>query len=90
MDSALSDAVLVRDVWRCSAGLEQCILALEQEHRGSDESSISDSEAVSDSEDERYEPVGPRLAVRPVVQQKVKHEQPKAKEWGFVKGPQCD
>ena len=52
MDSALSDAVLVRDVWRCSAGLEQCILALEQEPRGSDESSISDSEAVSDTDDE--------------------------------------
>lgn len=52
MDSALSDAVLVRDVWRCSAGLEQCILALEQEPCGSDESSISDSEAVSDTDDE--------------------------------------
>ena len=52
MDSALSDAVPVRDVQRCLAGLEQRILVLEQEPRGSDESSISDSEAVSDADDE--------------------------------------
>ena len=52
MDSALSDAVPVRDVQRCSAGLEQRILVLEQEPRGSDESSISDSKAVSDADDE--------------------------------------
>ena len=55
---------------------------LEQEPRGPKEPSISDSKAVSDSDDERYEPVGPHLAARPAVQQKVKHEQPKAKEGG--------
>ena len=63
---------------------------LEQEPRGPKEPSISDSKAVSDGDDERYEPVGPHLAARPAVQQKVKHEQPKAKEGGIVKGSQCD
>ena len=90
IDSALCDAMPVCNVQRLLEELEQHILVLKREPRGPEEPSISDSEAVSDSEDERYEPVGPRLAVRPVVQQKVKHEQPKAKEWGFVKGPQCD
>lgn len=61
--------------------LEPCILVLEQKPRGPGEPSISDSEAVSGSDDERYEPVGP-AAARPAVQQKVKHEQPKAKEVG--------
>ena len=62
--------------------LEPCILVLEQKPRGPEEPSISDSEAVSDRDDECYEPVGPHLAARPAVQQKVKHEQPKAKDGG--------
>ena len=66
--------------------LEQCILVLEQKPRGPEEPSISDSEVVSDHDDERYEPVGPRLAARPAVQKKVKHEQPKAKEGGHHQG----
>ena len=49
-------------------------MALEQEPRGPEECSISDSEAVSDSDDERYETAGPCLAERPIVQQKVMHE----------------
>ena len=62
------------------------MLALKQEPRAPEESSISDSEVVSDHDDERYEPVGPRLAARPAVQKKVKHEQPKAKEGGRHQG----
>ena len=61
---------------------------LEQEPCGLEELSISDSEVVSDGDDERYDPVGPHLAARPAVQQKVKHEQPKAKDGGggIIKG----
>ena len=57
-------------------------MVLEQEPCGLEELSISDSEVVSDGDDERYDPVGPHLAARPAVQQKVKHEQPKAKDGG--------
>ena len=45
---------------------------------GPEETSISGSEAVSDCDDEHYETAGPQLAVRPVVQQKVRHKQPMA------------
>ena len=51
MDSILHDAVPVCNVQRCLTELEQCILALEQENCGSEEVSISDSEAVSDGDD---------------------------------------
>ena len=88
MDGALRDAVLVHDVQGCLEELEQCTLALEQEPHGPEEPSISDSEAVSDSDDEhyetkkkddeRYETAGPCLAARHVGQQKVNHEQPRA------------
>ena len=73
MDHALCVAMLVHDVQRRLEELEHCILALEQEPRGPEEPSISDSEAVSDGDDEHYETEGPRLAERPIVQQKVKH-----------------
>ena len=59
-------------------------MVLGQEHRGPGEPSISDSEAVSDGDDEHYEnkddggehyeTAGPCLAERPVVKWKVKHE----------------
>ena len=49
---------------------------LEQEPRGPKEPSISDCEVVSDGDDERYDTVGPCLAARAVIQQKVKREQP--------------
>ena len=75
MDSALQDATLVCNTQRCLDELEQCILALEQEPRGPEEPSISDSEAVSDSDDEHYGTKGPCLAARSFVQQKVEHEQ---------------
>ena len=78
MDGALRDAVLVHDVQGCLEEIEQCTLALEQEPCGPEEPSISDSEVVSDGNNERYETMGPHLAVRPLVQQKVKHEQPRA------------
>ena len=42
---------------------------LEQEPCGPEEPSISDSKAVSDSDDEHYETVGPYLAARYIVQQ---------------------
>ena len=37
---------------------------------------------VSDGSDESYETLGPDLAARPIVQQKVKREQSKAKAGG--------
>ena len=55
--------------------LQQHILVLEQEPHGPEEPSISDSEPISDGEDEYYGTVGPSLAVRPIVQQKVTYEQ---------------
>ena len=70
---------------------------LEQEPSGPEEPSISNSEPVSDSDDEhyetkdgddgRYETVGPCLAVRTIVQKKVKHEQPVAQQWASSRGP---
>ena len=50
----------------------------EQEPCGLEEPSISDCEVVSDGDDERYDTVGPRVAARAMVQQKVKCEQPMA------------
>ena len=64
MDNVLSDPALVCSVQRCSEGLEQRTLALEQEPRGTEEPAISDSKAVSDGDDERYETEGPCLAAR--------------------------
>ncbi|XP_010852569.1 PREDICTED: zona pellucida sperm-binding protein 3 receptor-like [Bison bison bison] len=58
--------------------LEQCILVSEQEPCGLEEPSISDCEVVSDGDDEHYDTVGPRVAARAMVQQKVKREQPMA------------
>ena len=88
MDSSLCDAAPVCNVQRCLEELEQCVLTLEQEPCGPEEPSISDSKAVSDSDDEHYEikdnddgrceTENTCLAARPVVQQKVKHEQPMA------------
>ena len=51
---------------------------LEQGPCGLEKPSIS--EAESDGDDESYKTAGPCLAVRPVVQQKVKHDQPMAYE----------
>jgi hypothetical protein len=72
MNNALYDALLVCNV---QEELEQCILALEQELHSPEESNTSGSKMVSDGDDKRYETAGPHLASRPVVQQKVKHEQ---------------
>ena len=66
--------------------LEQCILVSEQEPCGLEEPSISDCEVVSDGDDERYDTVGPLLAARAVIQQKVKREQPMA-QGGHPQGP---
>ncbi|KAG5198454.1 hypothetical protein JEQ12_007050 [Ovis aries] len=75
VDSALCDVTPVHNVQRHVEELEQRILALEQESCGPEEPSISDSEAVSDDDDEHYETKGPCLAARSIVQQKVEHEQ---------------
>ena len=79
MDQALRDAMLVCNVQRHLEELEQRTLALEQEPWGPEESSISDSEAVSDGEMVMMNimrlQVITCLAVRLIVQQKVKHEQ---------------
>ena len=74
MDSCLCDATLVCNVQRYLEELQQHILGLEQEPRGPEEP-ISHSEPVSDGEDKCYGTVGPCLAVRPNVQQKVTYEQ---------------
>ena len=65
--------------------LRRSVLALQQEPRGPGEPSISDSEAVSDSGDERCETAGLHLAVRPVVRQKGKHEQSVTWAGGILK-----
>ena len=90
--SALHNGTLVHSMQRHLEELEQHLLALEQEPRGPEEPSTSDSEALSDCDDECYEIAGPCLAVRPVLQQTVKHKQPVA--WdrgvgggGILKGP---
>ena len=61
-----------KDPWKNSVH----VLVLEQGPCGLEKRSIS--EAESDGDDESYETAGLCLAVRPVVQQKVKHEQPMA------------
>ena len=68
MDSSLCDATLVCNVERYLEELQQHILVLEHEPRGPEEPSISDSEEVSDCDDERYETLGPCLLARPIVQ----------------------
>ena len=67
MDNALCDATSVHSVQRSLEELEQWILTLEQEPCSPEGPSISDSEAVSDGDDESYETTGPRLVVRPTV-----------------------
>ncbi|MXQ82720.1 hypothetical protein E5288_WYG022709 [Bos mutus] len=86
MDCALCDARPVHNVQRHLEEPEQRILALEPGSCGFEELSISDSEVVSDGDDERYETSGPRLAARPVVQQKEKQEQPMT-QGRILKGP---
>ena len=86
MDSALRDATPVHSVQRHLDELEQHLLALEQEPCGPEEPSTSDSEALSDCDDECYEIAGPCLAIRPVLQQKVKHKQPVAQGRGVGGG----
>lgn len=75
MDSALCDAESMCNVQRDLEELEQCILVLEQEPCGPEEPSVSESEAVRDSDDkhyetkERFETAGPHWLARPVLQQ---------------------
>ena len=86
MDCALCDARPVHIVQKHLEEPEQRILVLEQGPRGFEEPSISDSEAVSDGDDERYETAGLCLAARPVVQHKEKQEQPMT-QGHILKGP---
>ena len=88
MDSALHDATAVYNVQRCLEELEQC-MALKQENHGPEEASISDSKVLSDGEDEHYETVSTCLAARPIVQKKVKTEQPMAEVGASSRSPQC-
>ena len=90
MNHALHDAMPVYNVQRCLEELEQQALALEQAPRGPAEHSLSDSEVVSDSDDERYETEGPCLAVRLIVWQKIKHEQSISQGGISLRCPQCD
>lgn len=65
------------NVQRCLEELAQCIVVLEQELRDPEEPSISDSEVVREryETNKRYKTVGPRLLVRPVVQQQDRAEE---------------
>ena len=54
MYHALCVAMLVHNVQRCLEELEQCILVLQQEPCGPEEPSVSESEAVRDSDDKHY------------------------------------
>ena len=54
---------------------EATYIGIRAEPRGSEELGISDSEAVTEGDNEHYETVGPCLAVRPAGWQKVKDEQ---------------
>ena len=78
--------MLLCNVQRCLEELEQCILALEQEPCGPEEPSISESQIVSDIDDEYYETICPHLEERPVVQHKEKQEQPMT-QGRILKGP---
>ena len=80
MDSALLDAVQVHKLQRWEEELEQCLGMLEQEMHSLDEPSTSDSEVIRHDDNQQYGTVGPCLLARPVVQQKLKHEQPVAQK----------
>ena len=54
MDSALCDVMPAHNVQRHLEDLEQRILALQQEPCGPEEPSVSESEAVKDSDDKHY------------------------------------
>ena len=55
-----------------------------------EEPNVSHSEATRDGDDEHYDTVGPFLFVRPIMRQKMKHQQPMAQMWGIPKGlPVC-
>lgn len=79
--------MLLCNVQRCLEELEQCIQALKQEPHGHEEPSITESQVVSVGDDESYETVCPCLEERPVVQKKVKHEQPMAHGGHFQGAP---
>ena len=90
MNHALHDVMPVCNVQRCLEELEQQILALEQEPRGPEEHSLSDSKVVSNNDDERYETAAPCLAARLIVWQKIKHELPTSQGGISSRGPRCD
>ena len=54
MNRALHNAMQVHNVQRRLEELEQCTLTLEQEPCGPEEPSVSESEAVRDSDDKHY------------------------------------
>ena len=54
MDRTIGNAAPVLNVQRRLDGLEQCMLALQQEPCGPEEPSICDCEVVSDGDDECY------------------------------------
>ena len=54
MDSALCETKQACDVQRCLEELEKRTLTLEQEPCGPEEPSVSESEAVKDSDDKHY------------------------------------
>ena len=64
-------------------------IGLRARTRGSEDPSIPEGEAVRDCDNELCEITGSRLAVRPVVQQKEKHEKPLARggEGSIPMGP---
>lgn len=80
MDCALHDAVQGRELHRQEEGLEPWIHMLEQEIRVLiAKPSAFDSEVIRDGDNEHDETMGLYLS-KPVMQQKVKHEEPMAWE----------
>ena len=87
-DCALHDAVQVRELHRQEEELELCMHMLEQESRVLvAKPSAFDSEVIRDSDDEHDETAGLYLS-RPDMQQKMKHEEPRAQGGESFKGPQ--
>ena len=61
---------------------------LEQEMHNIDEPSAMDSEVMRHDDNKHCEIVGPSLAARPIVQKKVKNEQPMAEVGASSGSPQ--
>lgn len=82
MDSAICNAAQVCKLQKCEEEREQRIWTLEPEKHG-----LRNPMSPRDGDDDT---MGPCLLARPVMCQKMKHQQPVAQVWGIPKGlPVC-